>query len=230
MLACVHVQFNYLQLHHCNAAPACVCAVCVCVCVCALCVHVYSMCLRLYQCLCLCFSKVYCRLQPRHERQHQPGHEDPWTPQAIGRPPSSLSLSLSLSLYLALSFPLSLFHPSLAPCISPILLPSAPLQSHFTRPNEVWPHKVNLGLPVAFAVSTAHAWPLSSVDHGPAHVNSLANTYYQTRPVITMTPSLVTTHWDRVPSVHRTCYPASAWLIQFRAYAMPSFLCPRLHY
>ena len=36
-----------------------------------------------------------------------------------------------------LSFLLSLFHPSLAPCISPTLLPSAPLQSYFTRPNEV---------------------------------------------------------------------------------------------
>ena len=69
-----------------------------------------------------------------------------------------------------------------------------------------------------------------SVDHGPAHLNSLANTYYQTCPVITMTASLLTTHWGRVPSVHRIYYPASAWLIQFRAYAMPSFPCPRLHY
>ena len=51
------------------------------------------------------------------------------------------------------------------------------------------PHNVNLGLPVAFAVSTARAWPLLSVDHGPAHLNSPANTYYQTRPVITMTSS-----------------------------------------
>ena len=33
---------------------------------------------------------------------------------------------------------------------------------------------------------------------------------------------LVTTHWGRVPSVHGTYYPASAWLIQKRAYAMPS--------
>ena len=28
-------------------------------------------------------------------------------------------------------------------------------------------HKVNPGLPVAFAVSTARAWPLLPVDHGP---------------------------------------------------------------
>ena len=46
-------------------------------------------------------------------------------------------LSLSLSLSLALSSPLSLFHLSLAPCISPALLPPAPLQHCFTGPNEV---------------------------------------------------------------------------------------------
>ena len=41
-----------------------------------------------------------------------------------------------------------------------------------------------------------------------------------------MTASLLTTHWGRVPSVHRMHCPASAWLIQFRAYAaMPSFPC-----
>ena len=66
---------------------------------------------------------------------------------------------------------------------------------------------------MAFAVSTARAWPLSSVDHGPEHLNGPANTYYQTRPVMTMTSSLVTTHWGRVPSVHRTCYPVLAWPI-----------------
>ena len=38
----VTYEVNYLQLHHCNAAPACVCALCMCVCVCAPCVHVYS--------------------------------------------------------------------------------------------------------------------------------------------------------------------------------------------
>ena len=71
---------NYLQLHHYNAAPACVCALCICACVCAPYVHVYPMCLRLYHCLCLCLcSSVYCRHQPRHERQHQPGHRDPRT-------------------------------------------------------------------------------------------------------------------------------------------------------
>ena len=50
------------------------------------------------------------------------------------------------------------------------------------------------------------------------------------RPVITMTyhtiHPLVTTHWGRVPSVHRVYYPALAWLIQFRAYAMPSVPVP----
>ena len=60
----------------------------------------------------------------------------------------------------------------------------------------------------------------------PEHLNSPANTYYQTRPVITMTSSLVTTHWGRVLSVHRAYYPALAWLIQFRAYAMPSVPVP----
>ena len=41
-----------------------------------------------------------------------------------------------------------------------------------------------------------------------------------------MTSSLVTTHWGRVPSVHDMYYPASAWLIQLRAYAMPSVPVP----
>ena len=79
---------------------------------------------------------------------------------------------------------------------------------------------------MAFAVSTARAWPLLPVDHGPEHLNGPANTYYQTRPVMTMTSSLVTTHWGRVPSVHGIYYPASAWLIQLRAYAMPSVPVP----
>ena len=43
--------------------------------------------------------------------------------------------------------------------------------------------------------------------HGPEHLTSPANTYYQARPVITMTSSLMTTHWGRVPSVHRIYYP-----------------------
>ena len=43
---------------------------------------------------------------------------------------------------------------------------------------------------------------------------------------MTMAPSLVTRHWHRVPSVHGTHYPASAWLIQLRAYAMPSVPVP----
>ena len=60
----------------------------------------------------------------------------------------------------------------------------------------------------------------------PEHLNSPANTYYQTRPVMTMTSSLVTTHWGRVPSVHRTCYPALAWPIKLLAYAMPSVPVP----
>ena len=41
-----------------------------------------------------------------------------------------------------------------------------------------------------------------------------------------MTSSLVTTRWGRVPSAHGTCYPALAWLIQFRACAMPSVPVP----
>ena len=60
----------------------------------------------------------------------------------------------------------------------------------------------------------------------PEHLNSPANTCYQTRPVMTMTSSLVTTHWGRVRLVRRTCYPALAWLIQFRACAMPSVPVP----
>ena len=82
---------------------------------------------------------------------------------------------------------------------------------------------------MAFAVSTARAWPLSSVDHGPAHPNSPANTYCQTRPVTTMTASLLTTRWGRVPSVRRMCYPARAWPIKLLACAVPSFPCPRSH-
>ena len=60
----------------------------------------------------------------------------------------------------------------------------------------------------------------------PEHLNSPANTYYQTRPVITMTSSLVTTHWGRVPSVHRIYYPVLAWPIKLLAYAMPSVPVP----
>jgi hypothetical protein len=50
--------------------------------------------------------------------------------------------------------------------------------------------------------------------------------------VTTTAPFLVTRRWGRVPSAHGACYPASAWLIQFRAYAVPSFPCcvrPRCH-
>ena len=70
---------------------------------------------------------------------------------------------------------------------------------------------------------------MATVTGGPwprAHLNSPANTYYQARPVITFAPSLVTRHWGRVPSVHGIYYPASAWLIQLRAYAMPSVPVP----
>ena len=35
-----------------------------------------------------------------------------------------------------------------------------------------------------------------------------------------------TTHWGRVPSVRRTCYPALAWPINLQAYAMPSVPVP----
>ena len=42
---------------------------------------------------------------------------------------------------------------------------------------------------VASGVRCVHsAWPSLSVDHSPVHLNSSANTYYQTRPVISMTP------------------------------------------
>ena len=33
-------------------------------------------------------------------------------------------------------------------------------------------------------------------------------------------------HWGRLPLVHGIYYPASAWLIQLRAYAMPSLPVP----
>ena len=138
-----------------------------------------------------------------HERPHVHSHRTPRIPQATGRP--------------TLSPPLSLF------------LPSPPAPSVLARYFNGVPSK-NL-LPcttrVASGVRCVHsAWPPLSVDHGPVHLNSPANTYYQTRPVITMHPSLETRHWGRVPSVHRACYPASAWLIQFRAYAMPSVPVP----
>ena len=38
---------------------------------------------------------------------------------------------------------------------------------------------------MAFAVSTTRAWPLSSVDHGPAPLNGPANACYQARAVMT---------------------------------------------
>ena len=41
-----------------------------------------------------------------------------------------------------------------------------------------------------------------------------------------MTASLLTTHWGRVPSVHRIYYPALAWPIKLLAYAMPSVPVP----
>ena len=57
---------------------------------------------------------------------------------------------------------------------------------------------------MAFVVSTARAWPLLPVDR--AHLNSPVNTYYQTRPVITIAPSLVTRHWGRgVDTSSKTC-------------------------
>ena len=57
-------------------------------------------------------------------------------------------------------------------------------------------------------------------------LNGLVNAHYQARPVMTMTSSLMTTRGGRVPSVHGPRYPASAWLIQLRAYAMPSVPVP----
>ena len=62
--------------------------------------------------------------------------------------------------------------------------------------------------------------------HGLEHLSSPANTYYQARPVITMTASLLTTHWGRVHSVHRIYYPVLAWPINVQAYAMPSVPVP----
>ena len=44
-----------------------------------------------------------------------------------------------------------------------------------------------------------------------------------------MTSSLMTTHWGRVPSVHRTCYPVLARPINSRAYAVPSVPVPPDH-
>ena len=174
-----------LRLTRCACVPvsvrsACMCTLCACACtsvrVCA-------------------SASAHCRLQPRHERLHVYSHGAPRTPHAVGRPPppppslsralslslslsfsrSPLSLSLSLSLSrslalslsfaLALPFPLSLFHPLLAPCISLTLLPSTPLKSYFTE----WGLTAKGQPRAAKGVRCVHsAWPLSSVDHGPA--------------------------------------------------------------
>ena len=73
---------------------------------------------------------------------------------------------------------------------------------------------------------------MATVIGGPwlEHLNSPANTMpchlLPTRPVMTMTSSLVTTHWGRVRLVHRTHYPALAWPINLQAYAMPSVPVP----
>ena len=80
---------------------------------------------------------------------------------------------------------------------------------------------------MAFVVSTARAWPPSPVDHGPEHLNSPANTYYQARPVITFAPFMGdVTLGQGSKSVHGTYYPVLAWSIQLLAYAMPSVPVP----
>ena len=169
-----------LRLTRCACVPvsvrsACMCTLCACACT----------------SVCVCASaSAHCRLQPRHERLHVYSHGAPRTPHAVGRPPPplllflalspslslslflalsslslSLSLALSLSFALALPFPLSLFHPLLAPCISLTLLPSTPLKSHFTE----WGLTAKGQPRAAKGVRCVHsAWPLSSVDHGPA--------------------------------------------------------------
>ena len=58
--------------------------------------------------------------------------------------------------------------------------------------------------------------------HLPYHMFYHTIPYHQHHTI----PSLVTRHWCRVPSVHGIYYPASAWLIQLRAYAMPSVPVP----
>ena len=72
--------------------------------------------------------------------------------------------------------------------------------------------------------STAHTL---HTEQKPASMDNLRGAAWRGRGHEShMTSSLVTTHWGRVPSVHRTYYPALAWLIQFRAYAMPSVPVP----
>ena len=97
--------------------------------------------------------------EPPHERPHVHSHRTPRIPQATGRP--------------TLSPPLSLF------------LPSPPAPSVLARYFNGVPSK-NL-LPyttrVASGVRCVHsAWPPLSVGHGPEHLNSPANTYYQSPP------------------------------------------------
>ena len=150
-----------------------------------------------------CVPTLIHMYEPPHERPHVHSHRTPRIPQATGRP--------------TLSPPLSLF------------LPSPPAPSVLARYFNGVPSK-NL-LPyttrVASGVRCVHsAWPPLSVGHGPEHLNSPANTYYQSPPSDNNDTSLVTTHWGRVPSVHRVYYPALAWPIQFRAYAMPSVPVP----
>ena len=131
------------------------------------------------------------------------GHRTPRIPQATGRPTLSAS-----------SLPISPFPP--APSVLARYFNGVP-------PKNLLPYTTR----VASGVRCVHsAWPPLSVGHGPEHLNSPANTYYQARPVITMTSSLVTTHWGRVPSVHRVYYPVLAWPINLQAYAMPSVPVP----
>ena len=52
------------------------------------------------------------------------------------------------------------------------------------------------------------------------------NVTYMLNTVCSANVRMATRHWGRVPSVHGMYYPASAWLIQLRAYAMPSVPVP----
>ena len=165
----------------CVCVFACECG-CLCLCLClSLCLH---RCLCMCLCLCLllrlcvtpchtplraipasplhhrsCVLTLIHMYEPPHERPHVHSHRTPRIPQATGRP--------------TLSPPLSLF------------LPSPPAPSVLARYFNGVPSK-NL-LPcttrVASGVRCVHsAWPPLSVGHGPEHLNSPANTYYQSPP------------------------------------------------
>ena len=79
---------------------------------------------------------------------------------------------------------------------------------------------------MAFAVSTARTWPLLPVDHGPEHLNSPANTYYQSPS--SDDNSTLFGDATLVQGSFGTWYilPSTSWTIQLLAYAMPSVPVP----